>query len=275
MTNRPTDIPDKRIQMGELLVDPRVDEIWQALAKNHHHTNNADTLRKAFLRLLPATDMYWVAEPMAELVEAGARTVPPFALQPEDIPSPCGLLLFEKPITAVELEGEAISEMTGLLWGPFATPDGDQTGVICYALHSEFHFPAWVWSLPFGAIPRDGKNGAARTYFRAMQTAGLMMQQPLAIASELEPDRAARKRLRRAGQEPKPVRVIELRRPKTSGGTGDGIRDYRHQWIVRGHWRQQWYPKRQVHRPAWIAPHVKGPEGAPLIGGDKVYAWKR
>jgi hypothetical protein len=69
--------------------------------------------------------------------------------------------------------------------------------------------------------------------------------------------------------------VIELRRPKTSSGPGDGDREYHHQWIVRGHWRQQWHPKRQVHRPVWIAPHIKGPEGAPLIGGEKVYALKR
>jgi hypothetical protein len=100
------------------------------------------------------------------------------------------------------------------------------------------------------------------------------MQQTLAQTTEVHVDRAARKRLRRLGQEPTPVRVIELRRPAHSG-SGDGSREFHHQWIVRGHWRQQWYPAREVHRPVWIAPHIKGPEGAPLIGGEKVYAWKR
>lgn len=102
----------------------------------------------------------------------------------------------------------------------------------------------------------------------------LLMQQTLAKVTDVEPDRAARKRLRRAGSPPASVRVIELRRP-THSGPGDGSREFHHQWIVRGHWRQQWYPAREVHRPVWIAPHIKGPEGAPLIGGEKVYAWKR
>jgi hypothetical protein len=44
---------------------------------------------------------------------------------------------------------------------------------------------------------------------------------------------------------------------------------------VRGHWRQQWYPSIQDHRPVWIAPHRKGPEDAPMLGGEKVYQWSR
>ena len=102
----------------------------------------------------------------------------------------------------------------------------------------------------------------------------LLMQQSVATVTSVQPDRAARKRIRRSGSEPSLVRVIELRRPAHSG-SGDGSREFHHQWIVRGHWRQQWYPARQVHRPVWIAPHIKGPEGAPLLGGEKVYAWKR
>lgn len=109
-----------------------------------------------------------------------------------------------------------------------------------------------------------------------VKTAWLLMQQGVAEQAVMEPDRAARKRLRREGHEPTPVRVIELRRPKTGGGSsGESNREYHHRWITRGHWRQQWHPKRQVHRPVWIAPHIKGPEGAPLIGGEKVYALKR
>lgn len=36
------------------------------------------------------------------------------------------------------------------------------------------------------------------------------------------------------------------------------------QWIVRGHWRQQYYPTLAQHRPKWIAPYIKGPEDRPL-----------
>ena len=29
-------------------------------------------------------------------------------------------------------------------------------------------------------------------------------------------------------------------------------------WIVRGHWRNQWYPKLNTHKPKWIDPFFKG-----------------
>ena len=127
---------------------------------------------------------------------------------------------------------------------------------------------------PFGVSQSFDDRHGLEPIVRLVRASWLLMQQPLALSSEVEPDRRAQKRLRRAGYEPKPVRVIELRRP-VHGGSGDGSREFHHQWIVRGHWRQQWYPAREVHRPVWIAPHIKGPEGAPLLGGEKVYAWKR
>jgi hypothetical protein len=39
---------------------------------------------------------------------------------------------------------------------------------------------------------------------------------------------------------------------------------YRNRWVVRGHHRAQWYPASQAHRVIWIAPYIKGPDGAPL-----------
>lgn len=38
-----------------------------------------------------------------------------------------------------------------------------------------------------------------------------------------------------------------------------------HRHIRSGHWRRQWYPSAQVHRPIYIHPFVVGPEGAPLL----------
>ncbi|WP_328974304.1 hypothetical protein [Streptomyces canus] len=102
-----------------------------------------------------------------------------------------------------------------------------------------------------------------------LRAAWLLMRRPLAAIENTEPDRATRKRLRRLNHEPASVRLIVLRRPKSNSEKVDGSREYQHQWIVRGLWRQQWYPKRQVHRPVWIAPHVNGPEGTPMTGGEK------
>lgn len=60
---------------------------------------------------------------------------------------------------------------------------------------------------------------------------------------------------------------IVLRRPRSDGEIGSDIADrrYVHQWIVSGHFRNQWYPSEEAHRLIWIAPHIKGPDGAPMI----------
>lgn len=41
-------------------------------------------------------------------------------------------------------------------------------------------------------------------------------------------------------------------------------------WVVRGHWRQQWYSSQGVRRPLWIKAHEAGAEEGPLQTGDRV-----
>jgi hypothetical protein len=75
------------------------------------------------------------------------------------------------------------------------------------------------------------------------------------------------------------VGVVELRRtvyrdrhdPKDAAHV-----DWQHQWIVRGHWRKQWYPGKQKHSPVFVEPYVKGPDDKPLKPPrESVYLVKR
>jgi hypothetical protein len=78
-------------------------------------------------------------------------------------------------------------------------------------------------------------------------------------------NRAERRRLGIPIPDPPLVRVIQLRaRDASNEAYGHGDREYHQRWIVRGHWRQQWYPSLNSNRPKWIAPYVKGPADAPL-----------
>lgn len=95
------------------------------------------------------------------------------------------------------------------------------------------------------------------------------------VASPLTPaSRPLRRAALRGGHvepdDPMQVAVVTLRHinQQTNESTGDS-REYRHQWWVSGHYRQQWHPSTQRHEVAWIAPHVKGPDGAPFL--PKVY----
>jgi hypothetical protein len=106
----------------------------------------------------------------------------------------------------------------------------------------------------------------------------LMSQDHIAEVQDLQPGRAARRRAEREGVDLHAVRVLHLRRATRSQGAPDGegpSREYTCRWMVRGHWRQQWYPSRSVHRPIWINPHLKGSEDKPLRTGETVHLWDR
>lgn len=52
-------------------------------------------------------------------------------------------------------------------------------------------------------------------------------------------------------------------------------REYSCRWVVRGFFRNQWYPSRQAHELRWIDAYVKGPDGKPLREVARVYAVER
>jgi hypothetical protein len=260
---------------------------------------------------LAEAGLFFVTREMTELVVTAAQTMPEWSLAPEDLPTPYGLIYLDGLSELRDFPTNAMSwgpcpqeviDARGLrdagLWLSHYVDMTDLPSLRDSFTRNGMPAPRLLYTgesmCAFGshepgnvsfyrdpetrdiveATPQDLIKRVAS--LAVVKTAWLLMQQPLAADTEVQPDRAVRKRLRRAGHEPAPVRVIELRRPKTSNSPdSETHREYHHQWIVRGHWRQQWHPKRQVHRPVWIAPHIKGPEGAPLIGGEKVYTLKR
>lgn len=115
---------------------------------------------------------------------------------------------------------------------------------------------------------------------RVLVATWLLMSQEFAAETQAHAERAARRRLQRLNVTPQPVRLITLRRPRrpraqVENQEESAARVYRHSWIVRGHWCNQWYPSRRDHKPLWIAPHVAGPEAAPLIGAERVNILRR
>jgi hypothetical protein len=96
-------------------------------------------------------------------------------------------------------------------------------------------------------------------------------KQRIAVIDLERPPRATRKRLERSwAMKAEPlIRVINLRRkahrlPGT-GATGDGEAvNWSCRWIVRPHWRHQYYPSEQARHLTWIESYVKGPEDKPL-----------
>lgn len=59
--------------------------------------------------------------------------------------------------------------------------------------------------------------------------------------------------------------VIQLRRiDGRSQGAGESDVEWACRWLVRGHWRRQFYPSANRRVPIWIDAHIKGPADKPL-----------
>jgi hypothetical protein len=137
-------------------------------------------------------------------------------------------------------------------------------------------WPTWTTD-PGPSVNPDVKIALERTIVATW----LLMGQTLTRSEHLTAPRPARRRIARTDPNLDPtVRYIDLRRARTepTDHTTDqhtSGRHYRHRWIVRGHWRNQYYPSRGDHRPIWIDPHLAGPEHLPLLGGERVNVLRR
>lgn len=181
------------------------------------------------------------------------------------------------------LSHRVLRPLTNPLDGRVMAPDGF---VVCTCWMSANHNGRWgepapVFTVPWATgIALDGlrtlaegrpSGGSGRSpaeiflpYFGA---GWALLEQRILDGVVARPERSVRKRADRAGLTHEPlVRVIELRRKEARHRDGDAHEavEWSCQWLVRGHWRQQWYASLGRHQPKWIAPHIKGPDDKPL-----------
>jgi hypothetical protein len=132
----------------------------------------------------------------------------------------------------------------------------------------------------------DSVISAFRKYFLVLMR---FCWQEIFVAEKAEIPRPTLRSMTRKLGKPLSANVIRLRRTKHHGadGTGEGVGprlEYR--LLVRGHWRNQYYRSLgpatvageynpHSHRRIWIDPHMKGPDGAPLMLKHKVNALVR
>lgn len=86
---------------------------------------------------------------------------------------------------------------------------------------------------------------------------------------ELKGDRPLFRQVRKGRVEVPPIKVINLRRPekrerKEGSEESKGTRVYTCHFMVDPHWRKQWYPSLNQHRPKRILTYVKGDMDKPF-----------
>ena len=262
---------------------------------------------------LVAGELFFVDDDMTALAKAAAETLPDFALMPEDIPSRDGLIYFSEPICGGPERGDR-SPIVAATWSIWPAGPWSEHGAVwisTYADREAILNQGHPWlndrrdraeyrrlysrlaldeelMIPFTAGPIEFEHDGQEVQFddlpvmnrlslAVLKTAWILMMQPVAVVEAAVSTRppAQRSKGRRHPRRVAHVRVIKLRRTSPDG-QGAASREWRHRWVVRGHWRMQPFGEgRERRRPVWISPHVKGPEGAPMLGGEKVYHWKR
>jgi hypothetical protein len=247
--------------------------------------------KRAIGSMLTSCDLVYVEEDMCELAVQAGKSLEVFSLHPSDVTFPNALIYFEKQIHALgNMLSVAVSEnffTVGLFVGAEQGPivarviaEQAPNAISGDVAKQWLDMPGLPPLVPFMGMPMhfgdrfDDVPAMGVDLARPLMAALLLMSQPLASETRAVAPRAAARRVTRLGVSVPDVRVISLRR--TSGSSvGGGSREWSHRWMVRGHWRQQWYPSIGQNRPIWVDPYLKGPEGAPLLGGEKVYSWER
>lgn len=212
-------------------------------------------------KLLTTAPIFFMRREPAELIATAAASYP---LTDHPIQAvPHALMIFEHPVLSVRAAdgSEHCATASGVLWGPVRYGDQDSTRVVLFSWMGPHvvQLQAFSWPSP------HSRRGEDNTPMRWICSAATFIEQQITVPVYAVPTRHARKRAI-AANIASDIRVVILRRLSRVPGSAalSDSRDYSCQWLVGGHWRNQWYAKASVHAPKWIAPYVKGPEGKPF-----------
>lgn len=296
--------PDHRLAMVRFTRTPIAEWMSQRWWPTAASAAHADLMQS-----VGAAQMWWVSRDMQLLVEAATESLPDFRLSQSDVPDPFGIVFYARPLAGID----AFSYLDDDLPLPEAQKmDG---GLVINAMSWSAHsvrrdgsgvLTIWSWVYLIDPQAKSGLRGwrplgvstwdlGARVtevredYSEQHQQSViedrrrlaalwlLAAQESVAAASTERVDRPAAKRHVRAGFEVPTMRVLRLRHKRNpqQGETAAEVREWTHRWVVSGHWRNQWLPSEDRHRPTWIAPYVKGPDDKPLVLKESVKALVR
>ena len=265
----------------------------------------AELVTDAHASGLRRADLLLADEDMCLLVDTAAPSMPDQVLREDDPIIPHGFVQFADPLP--DRTGSGISvPVEAMSWS--IIPDGHPllvtqisgatasvliTSYVSTALLTEraglrmppnmprlYPNATVVWQIgteigqAFGHSPLD-PDANPGFYQRVLAAFWTLAKQPLTEQSNATPpERRDKARYGRAGitNPGKPVRVLRLRHRSASGTPGEATgRHVTVRSLIRGHWKNAYRPSVQAHRLTYVAPHVRGPEGAPLLGGEKVH----
>lgn len=239
---------------------------------------------------LRKADLYALSQNASEVAREASCSMADVHILSEDMPSQHGLILLPRGFDEVKstdgLKVSAIFWMTlnhvspkTLLVIPlFETSLMPCKNPRCKRPHGTLR-KAGEWWIPLDSrttLPMHSAENAdvidESRLIEFLYTAWIFMQQ--SELTTVSPVNSRSPNPKRKGEmKTHKVSVIDMRRYEpTVAAPGGNSREHDHRWIVSGHWRNQWYPKRGINKPKWIPAYIKGPEGAPVRHVEKVHA---
>lgn len=278
-------------------------------------TIDVDHNFRNMLKVFAEADPYIVAPDIGDLLAAGARSLPEgVAVNREDLISPVGMIVFERP--AQILPEEEFNATEVVVWvdnahDPHVPKDriGRERIVVMFlsrlsrtetaihgldpslletvrapmidAIYSIRSGQSWDEARddPQRWQPQEGEADCYEPGMRWFASLVTFLKQQILVS---ETRHIAERQLRRARErdnKPTSVGAITLRKraPHPHQDAADEPRavEWSCQWLVNGHWRNQYYRSTGENRPIWISPYIKGPDGLPFRAKERVFVVAR
>ncbi|MCZ7478844.1 hypothetical protein [Micromonospora sp. WMMC273] len=262
-------------------------------------------------RWLAEAELFFVTSDMTTVARQAAEAMPNYEVNADTMPARVGFCVWADAMSDVrahpdnDLRPGERCVLQAVLWAETMTPEGPGVqlvtlqlsdvmlgtrlvdpeevaasvrvlGPLCY--HEEYELP--YGNRPFGA-PEGMQVG--NTAVGAVMSTWLMMSQRITDVQKEPLPRSVRRAYTRQGRPEPVVRTVTLRRAASAAQEREpgqeSSRVYTKQWVVRGYgyWRNTWYPSKGEHRQqfVYVPDYVKGPAGAPLVGGERVSVLRR
>lgn len=287
---------EKQIELGDIWKGP-VGREWAelylpALLPQAATPLTASALQDIFSTELLLAEPYFITNKICRLLAFTKDTLPDVPLLTELVPTPTGWCYLEEPYPLLypsALEKGKPPRLKAFCWGHYHLGNSgvaqDGLGLTFYEDMPLHPYPLEMMNWGFGfnwgddwekndvfetqltPIEPNISHARARAVRQYVLTLFSFLKQRIIVVSHERANRAARRRYEEHKHSEAPLIKVILLRVKTSvGGESHEEREieWTCQWIVRGHWRQQWYRHDEVHRAIWIRPYIKGPEDKPL-----------
>ena len=242
-------------------------------------------LQQIMVNMFSQADTYYVSGEIADVLVGGVDTLPNTPLGDIRPSSPYGWAYFERPVLCPFLgPSDEPWKIKAIVWGPSSSWRSDKglnIGIFvqnpwsvhfqCSGMTAVSWEAGWdsPWAVTEGADPeyRDLSNWISKLVFSFFA----FIRQECVSIQAAPASRPIRRHLPKTFNAEPVIRIIQLRRrgPAINGGETQS-RDYSCRWLVRGHWRNQFYPSSKSHRPRFIPAYVKGPDDKPLKQPAKV-----